>query len=130
MRGPILSRDDWRAAYRALRVLARDNFKRGKNVTLLSIMHGGTYWTVYRDAVARPYAETRVYPSIIRDRAPTSRIAHELAWAAEYRRRAIAAGRMNFAATVKPREIEAARACIADARSIRLSASAFYGVTA
>lgn len=130
MRHHILSRADWRAAYRDLRMTARDNFKRGKHVTLLSIAHGGTYWTICRDMVARPYAETRVYPSIIRDRAPTSRIAHELAWAAEYRRRAQGAGRMSFGATAKPRELQAARDCLADARSIRLSASAFHGVAA
>lgn len=104
-----MNRHEWKLAYGA----ARRNAK-GKDC-LLAI--GIQFWTMLQHGPG----DRELYPSIIRDRSPSARVAVELRWSRQYR---LAAARERYypdrAAVTK----RGAFACIADCRRIREGASA------
>ncbi|QPC87127.1 hypothetical protein GA830_10515 [Mesorhizobium sp. NBSH29] len=104
-----MTRQHWHALWRAVR--------EGRTNALLPTING-TYWSV-----AKIHGVVRVLPSIIRDRSPRQRGAVDLAWAVTYREIAL---RWSRNSAERSMSIASARACIADARAARLTASAFW----
>lgn len=92
----ILSRDDWKAVYRQMRIDAKARFQRSNFAgSTVRLIHGSTYWTARID-VQGSRMSLDAYPSTIRDRAPWARIGHDLAWAGYYRERAKVAARYSY----------------------------------
>lgn len=117
-----MNRDEWKALHRDARqqaksIAAIDRRNPRGNCRKL-IGHGGTWFNVdvVRDGAT---VSTTVQPAIIRDRSPSARIAAELAWSRFFLSRRLP-GSLG-----RERDHNAARACIADARAIRLGASLF-----
>lgn len=106
-----MTRDHWRLLARGIRT--------GRTNGLLATING-TYWSIGRAINGRAVS---VRQSIIRDQPPTLRVTNELGWAAHYRKEA---RNMRSFAGLRATYIDAARACIAGARTIRLESSAFW----
>lgn len=104
-----MTREHWRSMCRAIRA--------GRTNALLPTI-SGTYWSV-----AKVHGKFRALPSIIRDRSPRQRGAEDLKYAAIYRSNARQWSRNSAERAIG---IASARACVAEARAIRLSASAFW----
>lgn len=128
-----MNRGQWKSVYRDLRLMSaqdRDISRhsygaRGRGHFAARLMHGGTYWTV--KYVRGGYGESSglsCLPSIIRDRSTSSRIEDALTWARHFRLEA------QKSYNAKGQKLAAARACIADARAIRLSGSIFHAIAA
>lgn len=107
-----MTRNEWKAFSQALRA--------AKRYELGHIKHGFTHWSIKHSR----NIGFRCYPSIIRDRSTCSRIDDALAWSAHYRQLAKRERHM------RRQHIAAARACIADAREVRLSGSIFHQIAA
>ncbi len=121
-----MTRPEWKALYRAARADTQSpalSWRNSRNVARVRIDHGFTWFnlSVVREH-GKPVSVT-VQPAIIRDRSIQARIAAELEWARYFRTR------RGPGFVGNPRDIDAARACVADARAIRLSASCFQKVT-
>lgn len=115
-----MNRDTWKTLYRRMRKAA------GNGTQAAMIDHGGTYWTVEFTAQGRDTG-LRLVPSIIRDRAPSARIADELEWTRRFRLEAKTHRRNgSYYAQSARNSIAGAKACIADCRDIRLSGSALH----
>lgn len=104
-----MNRIEWKRAYGAARRASK-----GKDC-ILAI--GLDYWTMLQDQRGRS-----LYPSIIRDRSLSSRLAEELRWAAEYRRAAVKTRGWREMSNVQR---FGAMACIEACRKIRERASRF-----
>ena len=121
-----MTRPEWKALHREARSLARNiasiDKRNPRGSARLRIDHGATWFNL--DCVKEPGkpASVTVQPAIIRDRPITTRIAAELEWSRFFRTRPA------YGAHERRRNIDAASACVADARSIRLSASIFQGM--
>ncbi len=118
-----MNRNEWVSLYRQLRLGSRN---KRQSWDMANVMHGGTYWTIKH--VRRMNNDTAqgliVYPSIIRDRAPSARINDWLLAVTDFRRDY----RKAYSARHKAMALDAMRACIADAREVRLSASIFHAI--
>ncbi len=119
-----MNRQEWKAMSRAIRSHTRSiaELSRGRHVSRMRLDHGVTWFNV--DHIREPGkpACIEVRPAIIRDRSVSSRIAAELEWSRYFRTR------RDYIADLRQRNHNAARACIADARAIRLAASPFQGI--
>lgn len=125
-----MNRDQWKAFSRALRVKSREHKAKDHRFGALRhwmfmdhVNHGFTIWTIRHERGAG-HVGLSCYPSIIRDRSPSSRIDDALDWAAHYRMLA------RKERHLRRNHIAAARACIADAREVRVCASIFHAIAA
>ena len=116
-----MNRSEWKAFSQALRTRNQRTFGTACRIELAHVKHGCTYWTVRHQ---RTVGGLACYPSIIRDRSTCSRIDDALAWAAHYRQL------VSRERHMRRQRLAAARACIADAREIRLSGSVFHQIAA
>lgn len=121
-----MNRNAWKALHHDLRASWRQ--MGGARIESLTerFTHGGAPWKLSRrfTALGR-VVETVAEPVIIRDRSPGYRAAIELAWARHFKAEARNAYPRE---TMRPRKLDAARACIADARDILAARSAFHAL--
>jgi hypothetical protein len=117
-----MNRHNWKTLYRRMRKGRNANDNRGYAQSAM-VDHGGTYWTIslYEDK------GLHLVPSIIRDRAPSARIADTLKWVRRYRLEARTHKRNGSYYEPHARtSIAAALGCLNDCRDIRLYGSAFH----
>lgn len=122
-----MNRTEWKALHHAMRAKWRDTRRGLETIISEPFAHGGTWWhlTRRRNAVSGKM-ETLAAPRVIRDRSPIARAADEFGWARHYKGEA----RKAYAPGMRPRALQAARACIADARAILAGRSAFHALPA
>lgn len=137
-----MNRHEWKLAYRELRQVSKGSadisahsYGRGKarGWHMLSIKHGGTFWTLkhVRDAQGASATGLLLYPAIIRDRALQARLNDALIGCAQMRREAAAISRADtWNAYRRALLLDGARLFIRDARELRAGASAFHAIAA
>lgn len=113
-----MNKNEWKQAYGA----ARKALRCGNGVIAI----GRNYFCIHKtEAFGRV-----VKPAIIRDRSPRALVADALFWSRYYRIACMKLPRLQYYVGLSTRHCIGSRECIADARRINATASAFHSLPA